>query len=35
MIRDTATIVSQKVTVAILDNFSLVLRWLKNSDTVN
>lgn len=26
MIRDTATIVSQKVTVAILDNWSLVLR---------
>lgn len=29
MIRDTATIVSQKVTVAILDNWSLVLRWWK------
>ena len=26
MIRDTETIVSQKVTVAILDNWSLVLR---------
>ena len=29
MIRDTAMIVSQKVTVAILDNWSLVLRWWK------
>lgn len=29
MIRDIAMIVSQKVTVAILDNWSLVFRWWK------